>query len=63
MISKLLSLCSPLRLLLKQEHGQDLVEYALIVSMMCFGATASVKAFATMLSSVISSISTNIAAS
>jgi pilus assembly protein Flp/PilA len=63
MTIKLLDLCNSARQLLKHEQGQDLVEYALVVAMMGFGATASVKSFATMLSVVISSISGNIAAS
>jgi Flp pilus assembly pilin Flp len=63
MISALLYLCTQSRLLLKNERGQDLVEYALVVAMLGFGATATVKGFATMLTVVISSISTNIAAS
>jgi Flp pilus assembly pilin Flp len=63
MISVLLNLCSRSRLLFKQEDGQDLVEYALIMGMMCFGATAGVRGFATLLVVVIGNISTNIAAS
>jgi len=63
MVSVLLHLCTRFRPLLKDEHGQDLVEYALIMGMMCFGATAGVKGFATLLVVVISNISTNIAAS
>jgi Flp pilus assembly pilin Flp len=63
MITVLLNLCTQSRLLLKHEHGQDLVEYALIMGMMCFGATAGVKGFATLLVVVIGNISTNIAAS
>jgi len=59
----LLTLCKRITVLLKSEQGQDLVEYALVVSLMCFGATAAMKGFATMLSVVISSLSTNIAAS
>jgi len=63
MISALLYLCSQSRRLLKSEQGQDLVEYALVVAMMGFGATATVKGFANMLSVVINSVSANIAAS
>jgi pilus assembly protein Flp/PilA len=62
MISVMLYLGNQARLLLKQENGQDLVEYALIMAMMCLGATAGVRSFATALGVVISSISTNVAA-
>jgi Flp pilus assembly pilin Flp len=61
MMTVLLNLCEQTRLLLKDERGQDLVEYALIMAILCLGATAGVRSFATLLTTVIASISTNIA--
>jgi pilus assembly protein Flp/PilA len=62
MITVLLNLCTKTRLLFNDEQGQDLVEYALIMAMMCLGATAGVQGFATALNVAIGSISANIAA-
>jgi pilus assembly protein Flp/PilA len=46
-----------MRQLLLQEHGQDLVEYALVVALIAFGATAGMKVLATGLNSAFSNIS------
>jgi pilus assembly protein Flp/PilA len=43
--------------LITQEHGQDLVEYALVVALIAFGATAGMKALATGLNSAFSNVS------
>ena len=43
---KLSVLAVRLHLLFSSEQGQDLVEYALVVALIAFGATASMKALA-----------------
>jgi len=49
-----------LRQLLKQELGQDLVEYALVVALIAFGATAGMKGLATGLDLAFGNISTKL---
>jgi pilus assembly protein Flp/PilA len=46
--------------LASREEGQDLVEYALVVALIAFGATAGMKALATGLNSAFSGISTTL---
>jgi pilus assembly protein Flp/PilA len=46
--------------LASSEEGQDLVEYALVVALIAFGATAGMKALATGLNSAFSGISTTL---
>jgi pilus assembly protein Flp/PilA len=46
-----------LRRLIMQEHGQDLVEYALVVALVAFGATSGMKALAGGLNTAFSNIS------
>jgi pilus assembly protein Flp/PilA len=41
---------------LKKEDGQDLVEYALVVALVAFAATAGMKALATGLNTAFSNI-------
>ena len=43
------------------ETGQDLVEYALVVAMVAFGATASLKSLGTGLNHVFTNISSTLA--
>jgi len=43
--------------LVTREEGQDFVEYALVVALIAFGATAGMKALATGLNSGFSNIS------
>jgi pilus assembly protein Flp/PilA len=43
--------------LISREEGQDLVEYALVVALIAFGATAGMKALATGLNTAFSNIS------
>jgi pilus assembly protein Flp/PilA len=47
--------------LLNGEEGQDLVEYALLVSLVALGCIASVGYVATAITSIFSNISTSIA--
>jgi pilus assembly protein Flp/PilA len=43
-----------------REEGQDLVEYALVVALIAFGATSGMKALATAMSNALKGISTNL---
>ena len=49
-----------LRHLIMQEHGQDLVEYALVVALVAFGATAGMKALATGLNTAFTNTSSKL---
>jgi pilus assembly protein Flp/PilA len=49
-----------LRRLITQEFGQDLVEYALVVALVAFGATAGMKGLATGLNAAFGNISTKL---
>jgi pilus assembly protein Flp/PilA len=46
--------------LVSREEGQDLVEYALVVALIAFGATAGMKALATGLNAAFQGISTTL---
>lgn len=46
--------------LANREEGQDMVEYALAVGLICFGATAATKFLAAGLSTAFNNISTNL---
>ena len=46
-----------------QEEGQDLVEYALVVALIAFGATAGMGALAGGINTAFNTISTTLAAS
>jgi len=48
--------------LANREEGQDLVEYALVVALIAFGATAGMKALGTGINTLFSNISTTLAA-
>jgi Flp pilus assembly pilin Flp len=50
-----------LRRFVTQDDGQDLIEYALVVSMIAFGATASMHSLAGGLNSAFSKISSALA--
>lgn len=49
-----------LRELANREEGQDLVEYALVVALIAFGATAGMNALASGLNSAFSNISSTL---
>lgn len=49
--------------LLHDESGQDLVEYALIAAVIGLGATATMKSFATTISSALTSLGSRLTAS
>jgi pilus assembly protein Flp/PilA len=46
---------------MSREEGQDLVEYALVVALVAFGATAGMKALAGGLNTAFNNISTTLA--
>jgi pilus assembly protein Flp/PilA len=46
---------------LKEEEGQDLIEYALVVALVAFAATAGMKTLAGGLNSAFSQIATTLA--
>ena len=46
-----------------REEGQDLVEYALVVALIAFGATAGMGALATGINNAFNTISTTLASS
>jgi pilus assembly protein Flp/PilA len=50
-----------LRTLLSDEQGQDLVEYALVVALIAFGAITAMKSLSGELNLVFTSISTTLA--
>jgi pilus assembly protein Flp/PilA len=47
--------------LLRDENGQDLVEYALVVALIALGATASMSALALSFSTVFSNVGNKVA--
>ena len=46
--------------ILRQEDGQDLVEYALVVGLIALAATASMKTLATTIGSAFTSVGTKL---
>ena len=51
-----------LQLVLAQEEGQDLVEYALVVALIALGATVAMKGLGTGISAAFASITTSLGA-
>jgi pilus assembly protein Flp/PilA len=49
--------------LMNREEGQDLVEYALVVALVAFGATAALKTLGSGLNTAFSSISSTLSSS
>ena len=60
MKSKLRKLIQRFWLFLTQDHGQDMVEYALIVILVAFGVTAGMNNLATGLNSTFNTVSTKL---
>jgi pilus assembly protein Flp/PilA len=52
-----------LLVLLNSQEGQDLVEYALVVALVAFGATAALQTLGSGLNSAFTTISTTLASS
>jgi pilus assembly protein Flp/PilA len=61
MNTMLLKLFVKLQDLASREEGQDLVEYALVVALVAFGATAGMKTLATGLNTAFTTISSTLA--
>ena len=57
------SLYAQLSSLVAREEGQDLVEYALVVSLIAFGAVAGMSSLASGLNSVFLTVSTTLSSS
>ncbi len=60
------NIVSKLRIAIKglmKEEGQDLVEYALVVALIAFAATAGMKSLATSINTTFTNISTSLTAS
>jgi pilus assembly protein Flp/PilA len=47
--------------ILKQEQGQDLVEYALVVALIAFGAVAAMKGLSSEINTAFSALSSDLA--
>lgn len=56
-------LCQLLIVLLRQTEGQDLVEYALTVALIAFGAVAAMQGLATEINATFNVISSDLASS
>lgn len=59
----MLNLFVRLQNLISREEGQDMVEYALVVALIAFGATAAMSSLSTELNSAFKSISSKLASS
>ena len=57
---KLWTLCIRMRDLMSGEDGQDLIEYALVVALIAFAATASMQTIAMDINNVFVSIDNNL---
>jgi len=58
-----LALYTKLQSILAREEGQDLVEYALVVALVAFGATAALQTLGQGLNSAFTNISSTLASS
>jgi len=56
----LLKLYVKMQNLMSSEEGQDMVEYALVLALVALGATATLKALATEITSVYTTITTDL---
>jgi len=52
-----------LKVLLRNEEGQDLIEYALVVALLAFGATAAMSSLAANISTAFSQVGTTLSTS
>lgn len=60
MKNMLLNFCLKFQYLANREEGQDLVEYALVVALVAFGATAGMQSLATGLNGAFQGISSTL---
>jgi pilus assembly protein Flp/PilA len=61
MKDKLMKLSVKLQVLLRSEEGQDLIEYALVVALIGFAATAGMSALSTKINTAFSNIGNTLA--
>jgi pilus assembly protein Flp/PilA len=61
MKDRFLKLSIKLQSLMMREEGQDLIEYALVVALIAFAATAGMKTLATGINTAFTNISTTLA--
>ena len=57
---KLWNLYTKMQSLIKREEGQDLIEYALVVALIAFAATAGMNALATDINTAFTNIGTTL---
>jgi pilus assembly protein Flp/PilA len=62
MKNRLLMLSVKIQTLLNREEGQDLIEYALVVALIAFAATAGMKTLASDINTAFSNIGTSLSA-
>lgn len=55
-----LGLCSKIKSLIRREEGQDLIEYALVVALIAFAATAGMNSLASSINTAFTSIGTTL---
>lgn len=60
MKNKFLALCVKIQTKLQSEEGQDLIEYALVVALIAFAATAGMKTLATSINLAFANIATTL---
>jgi pilus assembly protein Flp/PilA len=60
MKNKLMKLSTKMQVLLMSEEGQDLIEYALVVALIAFAATAGMSALAKSINVAFTSIGTTL---
>jgi pilus assembly protein Flp/PilA len=60
MKDRFLTLCVKLQLQLQREEAQDLIEYALVVALVAFAATAGMKTLATNINTAFTNIGTTL---
>jgi pilus assembly protein Flp/PilA len=60
MVTKFSMLVLRLKVLLAEEAGQDLVEYALVLALIAFGCTASMQALAGGINTAFNNVSTTL---
>jgi pilus assembly protein Flp/PilA len=60
MKNKLMKLSTKMQVLLMSEEGQDLIEYALVVALIAFAATAGMSTLATKINAAFSGIGTTL---
>jgi pilus assembly protein Flp/PilA len=60
MKDKLIQISANLRAFMMDESGQDLIEYALVVALVAFSATAGMSTLASKINSAFSSVGTTL---